>query len=109
MKARLIRDTSRPNPAYDKRAAHEARKAGQKYSVPQETPVPKGTEIDHPDAWWLVKMGMALPLDAECGERAGMTDDQIQAAILAQDRMANEDLAATEEDEPEADDDESDA
>ena len=33
--------------------------------------LPAGSEIDHPDAFLLVQMGVAEPADAECEARAG--------------------------------------
>lgn len=38
---------------------------------------PTGTEIEHPDCWRLVKVGSCAPLDQECRDKAGLTDEQI--------------------------------
>ena len=49
---------------------------------------PVGTVIDHPDAYRLVRMGVAVPEDEECAQAAGMNDEQIKAAIYAGKRTA---------------------
>lgn len=41
---------------------------------------PAGTEIEHPDAYVLVKMGVAVPSDDECKKAANMTDEEIRKA-----------------------------
>lgn len=79
MKAKLRRDSETLNPEWDAKAAGEARKAGKPYNVPHSLPVPKGTVIDHPDAFRLVQLGHADPEDEECRIRAGMTPAEIQA------------------------------
>lgn len=37
---------------------------------------PAGTVVDHPDAWLLVRLGTCRPVDAECQEKAGLTEEQ---------------------------------
>jgi hypothetical protein len=52
---------------------------------------PKGHEVDHPDAWQLVMMGVAEPTDMECAERvraAGMDPTKFEAAKLAYERVS---------------------
>ena len=50
--------------------------------------VPAGTEIEHPDAFKLVRRGAAEPADEECAEAAGMTEYQMAVAQHAQRRTA---------------------
>ncbi len=49
---------------------------------------PAGTEIDHPDAFQLVRMGVAAPADAECQARANRTPEQIAEAARHYERLA---------------------
>jgi hypothetical protein len=72
MKAKLVRDA-----VYGPSAG-----GGRK-----NTPAPTGTVIEHPDAWKLVRMGMAEPEDDECRERAGMNGEQMRKAQYAQDKF----------------------
>lgn len=44
---------------------------------------PAGTVIDHPDAYKLVRLGVAEPADDECRERCGMTPERMKAAQAA--------------------------
>ena len=48
--------------------------------------MPTGTEIDHADAWMLVRLGCAEPHDEECSRRAAMTPEKMEAARRAYDR-----------------------
>ena len=41
---------------------------------------PKGTVIEHVQAFWLVLNGCAEPADEECAKRAGMTPEEIAVA-----------------------------
>ena len=63
--------------------------------------LPAGTIIDHPEAWKLVKMGVAIPADDECEKRAGMNAAQLAAAQVAQEKtragIAPEDYEAFEQ------------
>ena len=49
--------------------------------------VPAETVIDHPDAWKLVRMGMAVPADEECGVAANMTEREMAVVQHAQGRV----------------------
>lgn len=40
---------------------------------------PRGTAIEGPNVWQLVRVGSAKPADKECRDAAGMTDEQIVA------------------------------
>lgn len=77
MKCKYRRPMERQNPAFDPMEAAEARKARRPYRVPFTIMFPTGTEIEHPDAWRLVRMGVADPVDDECREAAGLTPEQI--------------------------------
>ena len=47
-----------------------------------------GHVIDHPDAWMLIGLGVAIPADEECGRRAGLTEQQMAEAQYAAKRLA---------------------
>lgn len=47
-----------------------------------------GAIIDHPKAFRLVQMGIAIPADDECKERANMSDEQLKAAQHASVRLS---------------------
>jgi hypothetical protein len=47
----------------------------------------RGAIIDDPDAWKLVRFGVAEPADEECREKAGMTPEQMQVAQHAARRL----------------------
>ena len=49
---------------------------------------PVGTIIDHPAAYRLVRLGVAVPYDEECERAAGMNDGQVKAAQYAAKRTA---------------------
>lgn len=42
--------------------------------------IPAGTIIEHPKAWQLVRLGVAVPEDDECAKAANMTERQMQLA-----------------------------
>ncbi len=46
--------------------------------------LPRGTIIDHPDAYKLVLHGVAEPADDECRTKAGMTPEKAAAAVAFQ-------------------------
>jgi hypothetical protein len=81
MKAITIRPTEMMNPEYDENEMRKAQLADRPYRVKQILMTPPGREIDHPACWRLVNMGLAVPLDDECREAAGMSDDELCAAI----------------------------
>jgi hypothetical protein len=64
MKAELLRDMD-VHPARVKKGEPRVKKAG--------------TIIVDPDAWKLVRIGVAKPADKECAERAGVSIEQIEA------------------------------
>jgi hypothetical protein len=59
---------------------------------PNRTPIiekrPAGTIIDNPQAFMLVRMGAAEAADEECRLAAGMTPEQFDDAVYAQQRTA---------------------
>lgn len=69
--------------------------------------VPAGTVVSHPQAWRLVKLGKAEPVDFECRAAAGYSEGQIEAAQLAGEAL--ERAQATGLEEWDATDDEADA
>lgn len=48
---------------------------------------PAGTLLEHPEAFWLVRAGEALPDDDECRKACEMNDEAIQRAIEARKKM----------------------
>lgn len=49
---------------------------------------PKGTIIDHHQAWILVRQGVAKPADQECADKAGVSPLQLAVKAKAYDRVA---------------------
>lgn len=87
MKAELIREMPRVNPAWSETALNAARKARRPYRVPQYVPAPAGTVIDDPDCWRLVMLGVAKPADDECREAAPLSDEEIAERARRYDRL----------------------
>lgn len=100
MKSRLLREEATPpteaHPGAWQCRACNASGSGPKLkkcpecgsAVGQHTgTLPAGTIIDHPHAWKLVKMGVAVPEDDECEKRAGMDPAQLVAAQHAQEKV----------------------
>jgi hypothetical protein len=81
MKAELLRDMG-VHPARVKKGESHVKKAG--------------TIIVDPDAWKLVRIGVAKPADKECAERAGVSIEQIEAQGKLYDKIgiASEDWDA---------------
>ena len=50
--------------------------------------VPAGTIIDHPDAFRLVRQGVAMPADEECQLAANRSPQQLAAAQHAYERVS---------------------
>lgn len=44
---------------------------------PRFVVAPAGTEIEHPDCWRLCKHGVCEPVDQECRDKTGLTDEQL--------------------------------
>jgi hypothetical protein len=47
---------------------------------------PAGTVIDDPRCFWLVRQGVAEPIDEECAVKAGMSPESFAAARRAYER-----------------------
>jgi len=88
MKCVLIRDMERMNPEWSAEDKIAAKAEGRPYKVSAILTVPEGTEIEHPDAYRLVQMGVALPVDDDCAEMANMTEEQHRAARQAYARLS---------------------
>lgn len=80
MKAKLIKEEQVVNPKWSAARAERARLAGRAYLTPPQLPAPAGTVIDHPDAFRLVQMGVAIPADEACRAAAGMTEEEMAHA-----------------------------
>ena len=79
MLAALVREIDLVNPEYT-----EARKAGRETrGISESIKGGPGKIINRPDAFKLVRNGMAVPADEECKKAAGMTEEGIQKAIQA--------------------------
>lgn len=71
MKVRLLRDTDGPNPMFNAKEYSKARAERRKYPYHHSIIIPKGTEIDHPDAHIHCRPGvnnappLAEPVDDE--------------------------------------------
>lgn len=72
MKCKLIKDCDGKNPDYDDDEAVAQSRLGIQYQTPASIKRPKGTEIEHPDCWMLVKQKLAVPMDEECAARSGV-------------------------------------
>jgi hypothetical protein len=81
MKCILIRAMRQRNPEYSDGDRIQAQVARRPYDVPKYVDAPAGTEIENPDAWRLVRMGVAVPADEECAQVANVTPEQ--TAVLA--------------------------
>ena len=68
MKAIRIVDAEGPNPAYNKKAATEAKLKGKAYEVPKTVTHKAGDTVDDPDCWILcvVPVPLCKPSDDEC-------------------------------------------
>jgi len=59
---------------------------------------PRGSEIEHADAWRLVRRGVAEPADSECARKANMSQESLEQAAYAYERadrgIIPEDFAA---------------
>lgn len=47
----------------------------------------EGAIVDHPDSYRLVQMGLAIPADDECKDRANMSPEMIESAGFAYERL----------------------
>lgn len=86
MKVKVIKDDVLcRNPDFDKR---EKRRLGFRYKVHPHITLKNGTEIEDPNAWRMVLMGMAVPLDDEACEASEYDEETFQRASAAYDGLA---------------------
>ena len=83
MKAITIRPTQMINPAYSEEDRAKAEKQDLPYRVSPILETDSGRVTEERGCWRLVHMGLAVPLDDECREAAGMTEEQVVKAIAA--------------------------
>lgn len=88
MKCKLLRVMEQRNPAYDPAARAAALKARRPYDVPKTVEAPAGTEIEHPDAWRLVRLGVAEPADDECATVANVPPEDLARRAAKYDKLA---------------------
>lgn len=73
MRAKIVRSDIQPSKRYD---------------GPLENGlVPEGTVIDHPHAYMIVRMGVAVPDDDECRDAAAMSPEAMERAQYAYERQ----------------------
>lgn len=68
----VVDDALQKNPKWER---EKAQKLGIRFRVPPFIPCPAGTVVDDPNAWKLVMTGQAKPLDDECREASGYTEE----------------------------------
>lgn len=78
MKAKLIRQA--------KRLVRDKDRTGKRKLRIEK--IPAGTEIEGPKVHLLCLQGMAVPMDKECMRKVNMTDEQIEAATKAYEKIA---------------------
>lgn len=84
MKCKLLRPMQTRNPAYSEPARQRAIAKKQPYRVPRDIWIEKGAVVEDPEAWILVRAGVAEPMDKECIEAAGnLKDDEILRRAIA--------------------------
>jgi hypothetical protein len=90
MKAKLISPQLVRNPLFKQKCLDEALRTGGFYAQRKYIERPAGWEIENPDVWKLVCMGVAEPADEECEEAVAkrMTDSDLWQARIAQRRVA---------------------
>lgn len=69
---------------------------------------PSGTVIEHPDAYKLVRLGVATAADEECERKAGMTPQRMAAAVEYMDKLESGSMIPDDEDEDDEDEDDED-
>lgn len=94
MKAKLLRDELITHPdlkSHDdiktlEHEIHSGQIGVEEYNRRRRAAVKAGTVIDHPQAWQLVAMGIAEPVDQECVNRAALA---MPGAISLEMKIAN--------------------
>ena len=77
MKAKLLRDAS-TEPKDHPEVPIQFSSDGTPIKI-----LPAGTVIDHPHAFWLVRLGLAEAADEECRDAIRMNQEQLEAAQRA--------------------------
>lgn len=75
------------NPEWSAADAYRCHELGIPYGIPHSLPVAAGEEIDGPDAWQLIGLGYAVPVDDEARIRCGLSEEQIAVAKTAVDDL----------------------
>ena len=91
MKCRIIRDDIEcaADAPHEVIAAHAVLKTVYRNHQHVERPYWKvGAILEHPQAFWLVRQGCALPADEECAARANRSPNQMAAAQRAYERLS---------------------
>jgi hypothetical protein len=91
VKCEVVRDDMEVSPAFvnvpelqDKIVRREVMRNGKLTSLPF---FKAGAELESPDAYWLVRLGCAIPADEACRIRCGMTQEQMDVAQYKYERM----------------------
>lgn len=87
MKCAYLREMEQENPEYSNEARRAAKKAHLPYDVPKFIKKPAGTVVEHPDAWRLVRMGVARPADEECRLAANVSEERLQVLAAKYERL----------------------
>lgn len=87
MKAKFIRDDMQVTPGADVPARLTVeRKVMQNGQYQMVRFWKKGAVWEHPDVYWQVRQGTAIPVDEECRDAAGMSEEAMQRAQAAYER-----------------------
>lgn len=88
MKCTLLRPMQVLNPEYSEQERLNAIRSGRPYRVPRDRWLEKGAEIDDPQAWLLVRLGVAKPVDQECMTASGnLSDDEMTRRIIGYEKV----------------------
>ena len=91
MKCKIIRDDIEvsPDAPHDVVNVHAVLKTVHRNHQNVQRPFFKiGAIIEHPQAYWLVRQGMALPADEECAAKCQRSPEQMAAAQRAYERLS---------------------
>lgn len=75
MICKLLRPMQVANPEYNELDRLKAIQQQRPYRIPRDIWIEKGAEINDPQAWMLVLVGVAEPVDKECQECSGNPSD----------------------------------
>lgn len=82
MKARLLIEREIHEPSAPPELVEQCQRRGKLLFAPA------GTVIDHPDSFWIVKMGQAEPADEECAAKVEMPAEKFAELQHAARRLA---------------------